>query len=179
MTVSAHRAPGPGEGAARRPSLPGVARAPLPADPPVPLPVARIDAAPPLPSATVSRGRPAWGEAGAVRSVPVEDPASWSGSLVQAVVETLSGSRPAAQLGRWLSADLYESLARRAGLAVRIKGRPSLVRRAVVRHVHVCRVTPVVAEASVVVHDGLRVRAAAVRLEAHRGRWRATALELG
>jgi hypothetical protein len=31
----------------------------------------------------------------------------------------------------------------------------------------------------VVVHDGARVRGAAVRLEAHRGRWRATALEIG
>lgn len=110
--------------------------------------------------------------------VPSEDPASWCGSLVRAVVETLAGSRPAAQLARWLSADLYEALARRAGLAVRINGRPSQVRQAVVRRVHVCRLSPTVAEAAVVVHDGERVRGAAVRIEAHRGRWRATALEI-
>jgi hypothetical protein len=29
------------------------------------------------------------------------------------------------------------------------------------------------------VHDGGRVRAAAVRLEAHRGSWRATVLQIG
>lgn len=114
-----------------------------------------------------------------VRSVPAEDPAAWCGSLVRAAVEVLGGSRPVAQLARWLSADLYESLARRAGLAVRIKGRPTVVRQAVVRKVRVCQLSPVLAEAAVVVHDGARVRAAAIRIEAHRGRWRATALEIG
>ncbi len=112
-------------------------------------------------------------------AVPNEDPATWAGSLVRAAVETLAGVRPAAQLARWLSADLYESVARRAGLAVRIKGRPTVVRHVTVRRVHVCQVSALAAEASVVVHDGERVRAAAVRIEAHRGRWRATALEIG
>lgn len=111
--------------------------------------------------------------------VPADDPAAWSGSLVRAAVEALTGSRPVAQLARWLTADIYDSLARRAGLAVRIKGRPTLVRQAVVRRVHLCPISPLAAEASVVVHDGERVRAAAVRIEAHRGRWRATALEIG
>lgn len=183
MTVPVHPAHDLGEGAARRPSLPGVARPLLPADAPDPLPVISLGAstpAAPVPGSSAARAPiPARGEAGPVQAVPVEDPASWCGSLVRAVVEALTGSRPTAQLGRWLTADLYEALARRAGLAVRIKGRPSLVRQAVVRHVHVCRLSPLVAEASVVVHDGTRVRAAAVRVEAHRGRWRATALELG
>ncbi len=112
-------------------------------------------------------------------STPVDDPAAWCGSIVRAAVEALSGSRPATQLARWLAADVYESLSRRAGLAVRINGRPRLVRRAVVRRVHLCRLDAHTAEASVVIQDGERVRAAAVRLEAHRGRWRATALEIG
>jgi hypothetical protein len=115
----------------------------------------------------------------ALPSPPREDPQAWCGSLVRAAVEVLAGTRPAAQLARWLTADLYETLARRAGLAVRIKGRPAIVRQAVVRRVHVCSLGPLAAEASVVVHDGERVRAAAVRIEAHRGRWRATALEIG
>jgi hypothetical protein len=114
-----------------------------------------------------------------VRSVPTEDAGAWCGTLVRAAVETLSGVRPAAQLVRWVSADLYDSLARRAGLAVRIHGRPTLVRNVVVRSVRVCRISSLVAEAAVVVHDGSRVRAAAIRIEAHRGRWRATALEIG
>jgi hypothetical protein len=107
------------------------------------------------------------------------DPEQWAGALVRSAVEALCGIRPTAQLARWLSADLYESLARRAGLAVRILGRPTVSRRAAVRRVHVCRVVPGVVEASVVVHDGSHLRAAAVRLEVHRGRWRATALEIG
>ncbi len=114
-----------------------------------------------------------------VRSVPPEDPGAWSGSLVRAAVEALTGSRPVAQLARWLTGELYDVLSRRSGLAVRIKGRPATARPAVVRSVRVCRLSPLVAEAAVVVHDGARVRAAAVRIEAHRGRWRATALDIG
>jgi hypothetical protein len=110
--------------------------------------------------------------------VPAEDPAAWCGAIVRAAVEALTGSRPTAQLGRWLTADLYDELARRAGLTMRIKGRPMVRRQAVVRRVHVCRLGALVAEAAVVVHDGERVRAAAVRVEAHRGRWRATALDI-
>ena len=48
-----------------------------------------------------------------------------------------------------------------------------------VRRVRVCRLSQLVAEASVVLDDGDRVRAAAIRLESHRGYWRATVLEIG
>lgn len=111
--------------------------------------------------------------------LPADDPATWCGTLVRAAVEALAGCRPAAQLARWLSADVYESLARRAGLAVRVNGRPVQVRQTTIRRVHVCRLDATTAEAAVVVHDGERVRAAAVRIEAFRGRWRATAFEIG
>ncbi|MPV38747.1 Rv3235 family protein [Georgenia subflava] len=107
------------------------------------------------------------------------DPAQWAGALVRSAVEALRGIRPAAQLARWLSAELYDSLARRAGLAVRVLGRPTVAHRAMIRRVHVCRLGPGTVEAAVVVHDGQHMRAAAVRLEVHRGRWRATALEIG
>lgn len=115
-------------------------------------------------------------EAGPVPLAPV---APWAGTLVRAAVEVLTGSRPTAQLARWLSADLYESLARRAGLAVRVQGRPDPALCARVRRVRCTEVRPGVHEAAVVVHDGVRIRAAAVRVECHRGRWRATALEIG
>lgn len=103
----------------------------------------------------------------------------WAATLVRAAVEVLTGSRPTAQLSRWLSADLYDSLARRAGLAVRVLGRPEPALCARVRRVRCTQVRPGVHEAAVVVHDGVRIRAAAVRVECHRGRWRATALEIG
>lgn len=110
---------------------------------------------------------------------PLPDPRAWAGSLVRAAVEVLVGMRPPSQLSRWLAAELYAALSRRAGLAVRILGRPTRARVATIRRVHVCEVRQGVHEATVVVHDGVRVRGAAVRLEAHRGRWQATALEIG
>ncbi|UNX55828.1 Rv3235 family protein [Georgenia sp. TF02-10] len=123
------------------------------------------------------------GAAGAPSTVtaeePLPDPGRWAGALARSCVEVLLGVRPAAQLGRWLTADLYEALARRAGLAVRVLGRPVRTRPAIVRRVRVCEVAPGAVEAAVVLHDGERVRGAAVRLEVHRGRWRATALEIG
>jgi len=116
-------------------------------------------------------------DTGDLAGLPPVEP--WAATLVRAAVEVLTGSRPTAQLARWLSADLYDSLARRAGLAVRVLGRPDPALCARVRRVRCSEVRPGVHEAAVVVHDGVRIRAAAVRVECHRGRWRATALEIG
>ena len=55
----------------------------------------------------------------------------------------------------------------------------SPVRNPTVRRTHLSWISPTTVEASVVVHDGARVRAAAVRLEVHRGHWRATVLQIG
>lgn len=112
-----------------------------------------------------------------VRELPPVAP--WAATLARAAVEVLTGSRPSAQLARWLTADLYEALVRRAGLAVRINGRPAQALCARVRRVRCSEVRPGVHEVAVVVHDGVRVRAAAVRVECRRGRWQATALEIG
>ena len=48
-----------------------------------------------------------------------------------------------------------------------------------IRRARACRVDAHVLEASLVADDGVRVRAVALRLEAHRGAWRVTALEIG
>lgn len=101
------------------------------------------------------------------------DPRQIGGAVVLAAVEALRGVRPLAQLVRWVSPEVFESLARAAGPATGART------RAVIRAQRVCRISPTVAEGSVVVHDGARVRAAAVRLEAHRGSWRATVLQIG
>lgn len=107
------------------------------------------------------------------------EPEQWAAALVRAAVEALLGLRPTAQLARWLDQDLYEALTRRAILAGRVEGRAAVTRSTAIRRVRVCRVRDGVREATVVLHDGRRIRAAAVRLEVHRGRWRATALEIG
>lgn len=138
----------------------------------------RVRFAGPPPSATPAAPAAAAADS-ALDDTALPDPAQWAGALVRSAVEALLGLRPPAQLARWLTAELYDSLNRRASLAVRVLGRPAVARRALVRRVHVCELDPRTVEAAVVVHDGSRVRAAAVRLEVHRGRWRATALEIG
>jgi hypothetical protein len=108
---------------------------------------------------------------------PVElpDPAEVARAIVVATVEVLAGARPLAQLARWVTPELHEHLADARGAA----GPPiGSARRATARGATVCRLGPDVAEATVVVHDGRKVRAAAVRLEVHRRRWRATVLEI-
>lgn len=104
------------------------------------------------------------------------DPATWSGTLVRTCVEVLLGARPSAQLARWLTGELYEMLSRRAVVG---SAMPTTARRVRVLRVHIYAVSDICHEASVVIDDGHRVRAAAIRIEIHRGRWRATALEIG
>jgi len=103
---------------------------------------------------------------------PLPDPVRLCGAVIVAAVEVLRSARPLTQLVRWVSPEVYESLARAV--------RPSAtVGRATVRGVRVCRVSPTVAEGTAVVHDGVRPRAAAARFEVHRGAWRATVLQIG
>lgn len=112
------------------------------------------------------------------RSLPVDlpEPSAWCGALVRTCVEVLLGARPPAQLARWLTGDLFATLSRRAIVG---QSMSSAARRVRVLRVHTCALDEARYEASVVLHDGRRVRAAAVRIEIYRGRWRATALEIG
>lgn len=110
----------------------------------------------------------------APRETPLEDPTRLCGAVVMAAIEALTSARPLVQLARWVSPEVYEALARAA------RPGPASGRRGVVlRSVRTCRISPTVAEGTAVVHDGTRVRAAAVRLEVHRGTWRATVLQIG
>jgi hypothetical protein len=115
----------------------------------------------------------------AVGPAPTGDPTSVCCSLVLAAVESLAGIRAVAQLARWVTPEVYEALSTRAALTVRVLGAGAASRRPEVRRVRVCRIGEHVAEASVVIDDGRRVRAVAVRLESWRGAWRAVALEIG
>ncbi|WP_146903813.1 Rv3235 family protein [Cellulomonas aerilata] len=108
---------------------------------------------------------------------PLPDPTPLCCAMVQAAVEGLRGVRPLAQLTRWVSPEVYDLLQLRAELVQRA-GRPT-ASRAGIRRIRLFRIGEEVAEASVVVDDGPRVRAVAVRLEGHRGRWRAVAMEIG
>ncbi|MFI8525674.1 Rv3235 family protein [Promicromonospora sukumoe] len=110
------------------------------------------------------------------------DPTAQVCRVVRAAVEVLRGERPAAQLARWVTPQVYDQLLERGRLmrearqvrAPRPKAHPAAVRR-----VRMVRLGATSAEATVILHDEGRVRAAAVRLEARRGVWRVAVLEIG
>lgn len=111
--------------------------------------------------------------------VPAAEPGRLASTIAQAGVEVLMGRRSVGQLARWLTPGVYDALHDRATLTLRAVGPRSARRAPTVRRARVWRVDEHALEASVVVDDGLRVRAVALRLESHRGSWRATALEIG
>lgn len=97
--------------------------------------------------------------------------------LVQATVDVVRGLRPASQVLRWTTPEVYSQLRQRARLECadpRTAGR-----RPVVRSVRTSRCGPTGVEVSAVVLDGGRARAVAARLDGMDGRWRMTALQIG
>lgn len=103
------------------------------------------------------------------------EPRRWAGRLVQAVVEVLAGDRPASQLVRWTTTEVYDQVVARV-----VPGLPTTCpARGVVRSVHVTEPVDGVAEVAALVRRGARSTAVALRLEGMDGRWQCTALELG
>jgi hypothetical protein len=125
----------------------------------------------------------------AARDLP--DPQTWVAHLTQALVEVMSGTRPAPQVIRWTSPEVYAAVARRSAMAARRQAarqrsggaangtRTSPGRRAVVRRVRVCEPADGVVEACAVVVDSGRVRALALRLVGVDRRWLVTELQVG
>jgi len=112
---------------------------------------------------------------------PLPDPTAQCCAVVRAAVEVLRGERPAAQLARWVTPQVRDQLAERARIGL-AHGGPHRAEHNLpvqVRRVRLVRLGEDVAEATVVLDDDGRVRAAAVRLEARRGAWRVAVLEIG
>ncbi len=113
------------------------------------------------------------------------DPQDWAAHIAQAIVEVMHGVRPPAQVLRWTSPEVYAVVARRGSRAARraagaVRGTRVAARRRVrVTRVLLCQPVDDVVEASVVLVDGPRVRALAIRLEGRDGRWVVTALQVG
>ncbi len=113
------------------------------------------------------------------------DPRRWAGQFVQAAVEVSAGYRPASQLSRWTSEEVYSGVTRRARLSGRneprviAQGRRVAPPPARVQSVRICSPADGVIEACAVVRDCERTRAVALRMEGLDGRWRVTALEIG
>lgn len=116
------------------------------------------------------------------RACDLPDPQQWAAHIAQAVVEVMHGVRPPSQVMRWTTPDVYAVVARRGSRAARRAGaarddRP--VHRTRVTRVLVCEPADDVAEAAVVLVDGGRVRALALRLVGRDGRWLVEALQVG
>ena len=110
------------------------------------------------------------------------DPAAWAARITHAMLEVMTGIRPAPQVLRWTSPEVYAVLARRNALVARrvAEGRAPRTRpRISVLRMRVCEPADGVAEAAVVVRDGSRVRAVAIRLVGQDGKWRVSALQIG
>lgn len=119
------------------------------------------------------------------------DPHTWVTHLAQALVEVMSGTRPAPQVIRWTSPEVYSTVARRSAMAARRQaarqrdggstktGSARAGRRAVVRRVRVCEPADGVVEACAVVVDSGRVRALALRMVGVDRRWLVTELQVG
>lgn len=105
------------------------------------------------------------------------DPVRICRIVLTAAAEVLAGRRHVDQMARWTSPELFDALARRAGLARRILGEtpgPACS----VHSVHAQLTLTGACEATALLMEGTRARAAALRLEIQRGRWVLAALEI-
>lgn len=140
-----------------------------------------LPAVPRAPELTLVVGGDAEPPTGVTPAEPPLAAREWAGRFVQAVVEVVSGDRPVQQLIRWTDERVYADLARRVrilGLTTSASIRHQ-VERSQVRSIHICQPRRGVAEVAAHVRHGPRSRAVAARLEAGRGRWTCTALQLG
>lgn len=113
-------------------------------------------------------------------TVQLPDVRGFAVQLSQALVEVMSGTRPAPQVTRWLSPQVYAVLAHRALVATRrAEQLRARTKGPVVRRVRVQEVADGVAEVSVVVVHPDRVRALALRLTGVDHRWVVTDLVVG
>jgi hypothetical protein len=104
------------------------------------------------------------------------EPRAWVAHMAQALIEVMAGARPAPQVIRWTTPEVYSALARRNAAASR---HPTLIRPAIVRRVTICEPADGVVEACAVVLDNGRVRALALRLTGVDRRWVVSALQVG
>lgn len=110
------------------------------------------------------------------------DPHRVAGQIGLALAEAMAGVRSPVQLVRWTTPEVYAVVARRAATVARrsaSRDARSLARpRIKVLRVRVCCPADGVAEAALVLQDGPRVRAMALRLTGLDGRWRVEVLQI-
>ena len=105
------------------------------------------------------------------------DAQEWSTALALAVIQTLLGQRPIAQLNRWVADEVLVAISAYQRRSLSLHGRLAIP--TALRSVRVQHPDPEVAEVSAHAVIGRRSAAMAFRLEALGDRWLCTALELG
>jgi hypothetical protein len=114
----------------------------------------------------------------AVLRTDLPDPALWGRRLLIGIIETAGGRRPLQQLAALLSHSVAQGLGADFERAAQ-RRRPHWTHAAAVRSVRACEPAEGVAELCATLQVGPRVRAVALRLEAHNNRWRCTRLQVG
>lgn len=112
------------------------------------------------------------------RPSALPDPAPWVRRLLIGLIETAGGHRPVQQLATLLSPSVHRGVCADFERAWQ-SGTPHWLHRATVRSVRGTEPSDGVAELCASVEACHRVRAIALRLEEHDGRWRCTRLQLG
>jgi hypothetical protein len=130
-----------------------------------------------LPFEKIPAPAPAW-RPRPPRPSGLPDPGPWGRRLLVGMIETAAGRRPLHQLAAMLSPSVSRGIGADFERAAQ-SGSPHWLHRAVVRSVRLTEPAEGVAELCATVDAGRRVRAIAMRLEAHHGRWRCTRLQLG
>lgn len=117
------------------------------------------------------------------RANVLPDPRPIAGQLGVALAEVLAGLRSPTQLVRWTTPEVQTVISQRAATVARRLNSPESRRtprpRLRLLRVHVCQPSDGIAEAAVVIHDGRRTRAIAIRLAGIDGRWRVEVLQIG
>jgi hypothetical protein len=122
--------------------------------------------------------RPRLWRAAPPRPSGLPEPAAWGRRLLVGLIETAAGRRPLHQLAGLLSPSVSRGIGADFERAAQL-GTPHWLHRAAVRSLRVSEPAPGVAELCATVETGRRVRAVAIRLEEHHGRWCCTRLQLG
>lgn len=100
--------------------------------------------------------------------------------VCQATAEVLAGLRQHQQLSRWLAPEVHDKVRQRGELMARHRSDAAVQAGPLAfGSIRSTQLREGVWEVSVVFSDEQRVRACALRLQAHRRRWRVTAMELG
>ncbi len=144
-----------------------------------PIPASATPAAAPRSRVRGHRPRRTGGQAaGPVRVVDGTDsrflptPRSAAAVVTRAILEVLSGSRPAAHLAGWTTPSVQADIER-------VTSRVNVRRRYTLRSVRVAEPQTGTAEVTAVIGREDRVAALALRLESTDGRWRVTRLVVG